>query len=322
MRFGSHLYGTATPQSDLDQKAVYLPCARDILLQRVRDTVGGPGKTVAARKNRPGDLDSETYSLQRFLHLLAKGQMVALDMLFAPDWAMLREPAPLWREIQANAGRLVSRRATAFVRYCRQQANAYGARGTRAATARQALALLLAIEANRGGTAKLATARVELAGFAATHDHAELLDVARADGSFVRHVQVCGRKVPLTASIKTAREVIQRLVDEYGERTLQAERNRRIDWKALSHAVRVGREALELFRTGRLTFPLAYANELLAIRRGEIAYEAVREEVEHLPGAVEAAARVASLPEMPDETFIEEMVARAYRAQVLRTAQP
>jgi transposase len=27
MRFGSHLYGTATPQSDLDFKAVYLPAA-------------------------------------------------------------------------------------------------------------------------------------------------------------------------------------------------------------------------------------------------------------------------------------------------------
>jgi predicted nucleotidyltransferase len=39
MRFGSHLYGTATPQSDLDYKAVYLPEARDILVQRVQSTV-------------------------------------------------------------------------------------------------------------------------------------------------------------------------------------------------------------------------------------------------------------------------------------------
>jgi predicted nucleotidyltransferase len=38
MRFGSHLYGTATPLSDLDYKGVYLPDGRDILLQRVRGT--------------------------------------------------------------------------------------------------------------------------------------------------------------------------------------------------------------------------------------------------------------------------------------------
>ena len=36
MRFGSHLYGTDTATSDLDLKGVYLPSAREILLQRAR----------------------------------------------------------------------------------------------------------------------------------------------------------------------------------------------------------------------------------------------------------------------------------------------
>jgi predicted nucleotidyltransferase len=44
MRFGSHLYGTATPESDLDFKGVYLPEARDILLQRVKPTVTAGGR--------------------------------------------------------------------------------------------------------------------------------------------------------------------------------------------------------------------------------------------------------------------------------------
>ena len=39
LTFGSHLYGTATPDSDLDIKAVYLPEPRDILLQRVKPAV-------------------------------------------------------------------------------------------------------------------------------------------------------------------------------------------------------------------------------------------------------------------------------------------
>jgi len=107
LRFGSHLYGTATERSDLDVKAVYLPPGRDILLQRVRANLTEPAA---------GQVDRETFSLQRYLGLVAEGQMVALDMLFAPDSAMLRPPAPLWREIQANTGRLVTRRALAFVR--------------------------------------------------------------------------------------------------------------------------------------------------------------------------------------------------------------
>src|SRR5579871_5495703 len=130
MRFGSHLYGTDTPQSDIDVKAVYLPEARDILLQTIRDTITITRPKVVGEKNDPGDTDREIYSLQRYLTLLAAGQTVALDMLFAPGDAMTMPPAPLWQEIQANTHRLVSRRASSFVRYCQQQANKYGIKGS------------------------------------------------------------------------------------------------------------------------------------------------------------------------------------------------
>ena len=39
IKFGSHLYGTNTPESDLGIKGVYLPSAHDILLGRVRKSV-------------------------------------------------------------------------------------------------------------------------------------------------------------------------------------------------------------------------------------------------------------------------------------------
>ena len=36
IKFGSHLYGTNMPTSDLDYKSVYVPEGDDILLQRVQ----------------------------------------------------------------------------------------------------------------------------------------------------------------------------------------------------------------------------------------------------------------------------------------------
>ena len=39
MKFGSHLYGTSTLLSDTDYKAVYIPEARDIILQRIQGTI-------------------------------------------------------------------------------------------------------------------------------------------------------------------------------------------------------------------------------------------------------------------------------------------
>ena len=34
MKFGSHLYGTSTPASDLDYKSVWIPPAKNIILQQ------------------------------------------------------------------------------------------------------------------------------------------------------------------------------------------------------------------------------------------------------------------------------------------------
>jgi len=317
LRFGSHLYGTATPQSDIDYKAVYIPAARDILLQRVRGAISRPTDKAPGEKNAPGAVDHDTHSLQRYLELLAEGQTMALDMLFAPDSAMTRPPAPLWREIQANAPRLVTRRASAFVRYCRQQANKYGIKGSRVATAREALALLTAAEAAHGAAAKLAAAETEVTQFAAAHEHAGLIDMPMPSGQLVRHLEVCGRKMPFTSTLKFARDIAQRMVEEYGQRALQAERAEGIDWKALSHAVRVGREALELLATGRITLPLPYAPEILAIKRGEVAYAQVAETIDQLLLDVEAAALTSPLRDAPDQDFIDDLVAEAYRAKVL-----
>lgn len=315
MRYGAHLYGTDTPGSDLDLKGVYLPEARDILLQRVKGSVSlGPAKEPG-EKNAPGDVDREVYSLQRYLALLAEGQTVALDMLFAPETAMTMTPCPLWREIQARADRLVSRRASGFVRYCRQQANKYGLKGARVATARQALAILSAAEDRLGTTARLAEIAEE-ADALARLGHAALVDMPMPGDRVVRHLEVCGRRIPFTASLKTAREVLQRLVEEFGQRALQAERNEGIDWKALSHAVRVGREAIELFATGRITFPLSYADHIRRIKAGEIPYEAVESEIEGLLADVEAAAATSPLPEAPDQAMIEELVLLAYGRRV------
>ncbi len=321
MRAGSHLYGTATALSDVDYKAVYVPEARDILLQRVRDTITETRPKATGERNAPGDVDRETFSLQRYLALLAEGQTVALDMLFAPDTAMVRTPSPLWREIQANTPRLVTRRASLFVRYCRQQANRYGIRGSRVAAARQALATLTAVEKTHGPTARLSEAQAEIAPLAGATEHIALVDLSTPGGGTLRHLDVCGKKMPFSASIKSAREMVERLVDEYGARSLQAERNEGVDWKALSHAVRVGREALELLSSGRITLPLPSAGEILAIKRGERAYQEVAETIERLLVEVEAAAAASSLPEAPDQAFIDELVARTYRTAVLEAGR-
>ena len=317
LQAGSHLYGTATAHSDIDLKSVHLPSARDLLLQRARPTTTERRGGASDGRDRPTAVDHEAFSLQRFLDLVLAGQPLALELLFSPDAAMTAPPDPLWREVQALAPRLVSRQASVFLRYCRQQAERFGAKGARAAAARRGLAMLRAAEATHGSTARLGMVEAELAALAAETPHAALVEVALSDGRRARHLELCGRMAALDAAIAPARAMAERLLAGYGERALLAERQGGADWKALSHAVRVGQEAVELLGTGRLRFPLAGAEHLIAIRLGQVPLGEVEAEIKGLVTAVEAAAAASILPEQPDVAAAEALVLHIHRQQVL-----
>jgi predicted nucleotidyltransferase len=62
LKFGSHLYGTNTPSSDLDIKGIYLPKAKDILLQRIAPVCSFSRPKDHGEKNSADDVDQEFYS--------------------------------------------------------------------------------------------------------------------------------------------------------------------------------------------------------------------------------------------------------------------
>lgn len=316
IKFGSHLYGTSTPASDLDFKSVFVPDARSILLQRAKGSMNDHRPKAEREKNYAGEVDEERFSVQRFLALVAEGQTVALDVLFAPEWAMTGESGQEWTEIIANRQRLLTRRSAAFLGYARQQANKYGIKGSRVAAARNSLALLDAAMEKHGSVAKLQEVEAEVLALAAASEHMAIIEDTTPHGQKVYLWDVCNRKMPLTASIKNARDIMGRLVSEYGKRALMAETQQGIDWKALSHAVRVGNQAIELLQTGFVTFPLPNAAHVLSIKRGERLYQDVAAEIEELLIAVEAAAEVSSLPDEPDMAWIDDFVAHVHREEI------
>src|SRR5688500_193737 len=221
VRCGAHLYGTATPASDLDLKGVYLPAAEEILLQRIRATVVTRASN-AGTKSQAGEVEVELFSLDRYLALLAAGQTIALDMLFAPEDAMIEAPTPLWLALRREAPRLVTRRATSFVRYARRQAALFGIKGSRLAGARRVLERLEAATAHHGGAAKLSEILPQLEALAAHEEHVAILRLPTASGGELAHLDLGGRKVPLTASLDRARELARHVVASYGRRAREA----------------------------------------------------------------------------------------------------
>ena len=84
-RVGSHLYGTNLPDSDEDFSSIFLPSVEDLCgLNGCPDSIKKGKKISEGAKNHKGDIDDKALSFRCFLNLLAKGDIVATEMLFAP----------------------------------------------------------------------------------------------------------------------------------------------------------------------------------------------------------------------------------------------
>lgn len=126
------------------------------------------------------------------------------------------------------------------------------------------------------------------------------------------HLHICGRKVPQTATIKFAKEVYGKILKGYGNRARKAHLAGGIDWKALSHAVRVNHEAMELLTTGKVTFPRPEKDLLLQIKKGELEDKAVYHMVEQGLADLTEIHKNSTLRDEPDREWAEEFIYNIY----------
>lgn len=311
---GSHLYGTSTPASDQDFKSVHLPSGMSIIHQNANTVINNGVKLSDGPKNAVGDIDDQSFTLQKFLKMISEGDTVATEILFAPDWAIV-ETSEEWEWIRSISNLLVNKQCKGFVGYCQRQAAKYGIKGSRMAACKDLVDLLAFQFA--GPNAKLFEIKSQLEHFCETHEFSSIVDIPTPQGVSVWHLECVDRKVPFTASIKQAYDIYAKVFENYGERTRAAMNNEGIDWKAVSHAVRVARQAIELLSTGMITFPRPDAEELLAIKQGKIDYKIVEALLEGLVEEVEIASKLSYLTDESDASCIADLVTEYYVDQVM-----
>lgn len=313
---GSHLYGTSTPASDLDYKGVFLPSGEDILLQKVPSVID-KGTGSQDQKNTKDDVDDQSFNLQKFLKLIVSGDTVGTELLFAPP-EFVEVDSPEMETIRANKHLLLNRQCKGFVGYCQRQAAKYGIKGSRMAAVRDILTVLHNVREAFGGKTKLADRHETWEKFCEDHEFSEIIEIRGGGNKDVRHLSVCDRKIPYTSTVDNAFEVYAKVYENYGDRARAAMHNEGIDWKAISHAVRVARQTIELLETGHITFPRPDAAELLDIKLGKRDFESdVAPLLEGLVQQVEETAARSQLPEESDSAAIEKLIKRMHYDQVV-----
>ena len=321
IKFGSHLYGTNTKNSDLDIKGIYLPEAKDILLNKIKSTIQSTRSKKHGERNTKNDIDCEYLSLCRFLELLAQGQTMALDMLFSPEFKETENVILL--EIYNNRHRILNKNVNAFVGYAKKQAAKYGIKGSRMEALQQICNLFNELVDSGHRHSKLYEIRNKIEILINNNKNLvslektpliEIIMLPDPDKILNQpHLHVCGRKVHLSKNIQEAYKIFKNILNEYGHRSKMAHLEDGIDWKALSHAVRVNNEAIELLKTGNITMPRPDALLLKKIKTGKLKYEKVSKLIETGLVDLMKAKEESTLNEVPDQDFIDNLLVNVYK---------
>lgn len=310
--FGSRLYGTFTETSDHDWKVIHLPDIRKLLIgDKVLKNVFYSTSSKEF-KNNADDTDTEYIALQTLARDVVAGQAYAIEIAFAlvnadniegteftsrdlwiynssTDTRLARNDA-LRAFIKELLAKFLTNQMNGMVGYAYHQAKLYSAKGERLTFLRELHQVLLdTIDRGDGEkTIHNLTIQHDPNGWAFQQPlddlqakYAEWFDYSAiyVDETSNKYYsfKVLKKTYLGTSKVKHVAGLIEKAIAAYGSRANKAAENEGHDWKALSHAVRVTYQAIELLETGSLVLP--YKPEICGIlkkiKAGEVDFETV-----------------------------------------------
>ena len=107
-------------------------------------------------------------------------------------------------------------------------------------------------------------------------------------------------------------ERLQQMYDGYGHRAKLAEQNEGVDWKAMSHALRAGYQARDIYRDDDFSYPLKETEFLKQVKQGKLDFAQVGSELERLVAEIENLSENSNLPEHVDTEFWDKWLLSVY----------
>ncbi len=310
--FGSKLYGTSTPESDIDWKEVYLPSLGNMLIgKHIQNIVNNTKKSTEKRRNSADDIDYEYIPVQQFAIDFINGQTYALELAFSAlsesNHAQQEHHTDWFKDFVSElSAKFLTNNIKKMTGYALNQAQIYGIKGTRLST------LLKFSDYIKEGYVN--------GSFVPTDKLDVLVDWVEANtDKYLRNttyknhdmdfpcIELLGKIYPLGIYVNEAMTRCVKQQSKYGVRAQDAADAKGMDWKATAHAVRIIGEAIELLETGKLLFPFSQdtIDHLLTIRSGVIPEQEVKNELTTLIDIMDDAKLATALPEYTDEMYKE-----------------
>ncbi len=305
MLFGSHLYHLDTPNSDEDYKSIYLPTAEQMILNSYPKTINtstGPKDS----KNSAGDEDNEVIALPYFIKKACVGETFALDMLHCTSPLV---STSMWDHLRENRQKFYSKDMKAYVGYVRKQAAKYGLKGSRLADIRAAMNSLEPFV--KAGVERIDYIKDDLH----VGEYASWVNYKGKGAGTVEQTfyEVNAKKYQSTNSAEYVYTQLEAMWDSYGHRAKQAEANEGIDWKAISHALRAGYQARDIYKDGDFEYPLKETEFILQVKTGMLNYKKeVAPRLEALVAEVDKLAESSKLPSKVNTSYWDEFILDIY----------
>ena len=311
-QYGSKLYGTDNPNSDTDYKGVYIPSKASVLLKRDIEHYNFNSNN-SNTKNSKDDIDLQLFSVYKWFSLLKKGETGAMDILFS----LFREDTQVFNDpkftslIKQNYKSFYNKNLHSFLGYCVGQSKVYNVRGERFNE------LHLFVEyfnelAKEQGANKLESMYplVEELFTKQKYKYIKFVSAPTSRGSGEAkegvYIEVLGKRFLGTVTIQYFSEKITEMEEQFGNRARASAKG--VDFKALSHAVRVIDEVEELIDDEFITFPLKNRVYVTSVKEGNEALEDVMNYIDQKLNVVQAKLENSSLAERSDEAFMNELL--------------
>jgi len=311
-KYGSKLYGTDNPNSDTDYKGIFIPNREDVLLKRDLEHFNFNSNTNNT-KNSKDDIDLQLFSIYKFFNLLKKGETGAIDILFS----MFRDDTQVYNDeaftniIKKNYTKFYNRNLHSFIGYCVGQSKVYNVRGERFNELHLFVEKFNALVKEQGAE-KLESMFPLIEEMFTEHPYKYInfviADTSRGSGAPKqgKYVEVLGKRFLGTVTVQYFAEKITEMEQQFGNRARASAKG--VDFKALSHAVRVINEIEELIDDDFITFPLKNRVYITEVKEGKKSLEEVMDYLDTQLTIVQEKLENSDLPERSDEAFIDKLI--------------